>query len=141
MGAPCIVIVEDDPALQTLLQDALADEGYATASWHRGEGAHELIRHVQPNLVILDLWLEHPDAGSMVLGMLAIDPATQHIPVIICTAVQQLPPAQMEYLDAQEYVLLEKPFLLDDLLTQVQRCCPIAAAHERDAHDSTTSSE
>ena len=126
MHIPTVAIIEDDPAMQALLQDALADEGYTTISWYRGEGAHELIHQAQPDLVILDLWLEHRDAGGMVLGLLAIDPATQHIPVIVCAAFQQLPPDKMALLDAHAYVMLEKPFVLDDLLTHVQRCIPIA---------------
>jgi CheY-like chemotaxis protein len=120
------VIVEDDPDTQALLQDTLTHHGYTTTSAYRSEGVHELIRQVQPDLVILDLWLEHQHAGSMVLGMLAIDPATQHIPVIVCTAFRQLLPAQLDHLDAQGYVLLEKPFTRDDLLGHVQRCVPIA---------------
>jgi len=75
---------------------------------------------VQPDLVILDLWLEHPGAGGMVLGLLAVDPTTRHLPVIVCTAFRQLLPAQVAHFQAEGYVLLEKPFDLAVLLAHVR---------------------
>jgi CheY-like chemotaxis protein len=117
---PLICIIEDDAALQQLLHEVLLAEGYQTVGWDRGDGAFEFLRMVQPDVVILDLWLEHPDAGSMVLGLLTVDPATQHIPIIVCSAHQQLLRAQATQLHAQGYVLLEKPYAMEDLLAQVR---------------------
>ncbi len=117
---PLICIIEDDAALQQLLHEVLLAEGYETVGWDRGEGAFEFLRMVQPDLVILDLWLEHPDAGRMVLELLTVDPATQHLPVIVCSAHQQLLRAQANHLHAQGYVLLEKPYAMDDLLAQIR---------------------
>jgi len=94
--------------------------GYQTVGWDRGDGAFEFLRMVQPDVVILDLWLEHPDAGSMVLGLLTVDPATQDIPIIVCSAHQQLLRAQATQVQAQGYVLLEKPYAMEDLLAQVR---------------------
>ncbi len=117
---PLIGIIEDDVALQQLLHEVLLADGYQTVGWDRGDGAFEFLRMVQPDLILLDLWLEHPDAGSMVLGLLMVDPATRHIPVIVCSAHQQLLRAQATHLHAQGYVLLEKPCAMEDLLAQVR---------------------
>ncbi len=84
------MVVEDDTAFQDLLDTVLTAEGYTVFRWTQGAGADTFIRTVQPDLVILDLWLEHPQAGSMVLGLLMVDPATRYIPVIICSAYRQL---------------------------------------------------
>jgi len=131
MHRPVIAIIEDDPALQALLQDALSDEGYTTISWRGSAGAHEVLRQAQPDLIILDLWLEHPQAGSMVLGLLAVDPATRHLPVIVCSGAHHLLAAQAVHLAAQGYVIVEKPFDLEALLRQVAHCvhrsCPLGA--------------
>jgi CheY-like chemotaxis protein len=116
-----IVIVDDDEGTQLMLADVLHPAGYTTMSWTRGAGAYEHIRRLQPDLVILDLWLEHPQAGSMVLGLLMTDPATQHIPVIICSAYRQFLGYQEAQLQAQGYVLLDKPYRVDTLLTAIQR--------------------
>ena len=56
--------------------------------------------------MILDLWLEHPQAGSMVLGLLMADPATRYIPVIICSAYRQLLGDQEAQLRTHGYLTL-----------------------------------
>ncbi len=117
---PLICIIEDDAPLQQLLHEVLLEDGYQTVGWDRGDGAFEFLRMVQPDLVLLDLWLEHPDAGRMVLGLLRVDPATQHIPVIVCSAHRQLLRAQASYVPAQGYVLLEKPFAMEELLAHIR---------------------
>jgi CheY-like chemotaxis protein len=120
MYKPLIVVVDDDPALQQVVQDLLEDEGYEILLWSRGAGAHELIREAQPALVILDLWLEHPSAGGMVLALLELDEATKHIPVIVCSGYMQLFRDQQSLLRGKGYVLLEKPFAVEALLAHVQ---------------------
>ena len=116
-----IVIVDDDEGTQAMLADVLHAAGYTTTSWTRGAGAYEYIRRLQPDLVILDLWLEHPQAGSMVLGLLMTDPSTQQLPVIICSAYRQFLGYQEAQVQAQGYILLDKPYRVDTLLTAIAR--------------------
>ena len=68
---------------------------------------------------ILDLWLEHPHAGSMVLGCLMTDPATQHLPVIISSAYRQLLDAEAAHLQARGYLIVDKPYRIGELLAAV----------------------
>ncbi len=68
MTPPTIVIIEDDPAILMVLEMMLQRAGYTTIGWMTGTDAHQLIQQAQPDLVILDLTLEHPHAGEMVLG-------------------------------------------------------------------------
>ena len=120
MHKPLIVVVDDDPALQQVVHDLLEDEGYETLPWAQGAGAYELIREAHPALVILDLWLEHPSAGGMVLALLELDEATSRIPVIVCSGYMQLFRDQQSLLRGKGYVLLEKPFAVETLLAHVQ---------------------
>ncbi len=117
---PRIVIVEDDTDILDMLTLAFTDAGYTVLPWTQGADAHPFIRDAQPDLVILDLWLEHPQAGSMVLGLLMIDPATQHLPVIISSAYRQLLDAQEAHLRAHGYVIVDKPYRIEALLAAVQ---------------------
>jgi DNA-binding response OmpR family regulator len=117
---PRIVVVEDDTDILEMLTLALTDAGYTVLPWTQGAGADTFIRDAQPDLVMLDLWLEHPQAGSMVLGLLMIDPTTQQIPVIISSAYRQLLGDQEAHLRTRGYVLMDKPYRLDDLLAAVQ---------------------
>jgi DNA-binding response OmpR family regulator len=112
---PHIVVVEDDATLQELLATVLTDAGYTVVPWTQGAGAYEFIRLVQPDLVILDLWLEHAQAGSMVLGLLMVDPLLQHLPLIICSAYRQLLDAQAVHLRTHGYVILNKPYRMEEL--------------------------
>ncbi len=128
-----IVVIDDDRAILALLDTVLREAGYHAIAWDLAQDAHELIRMVQPDLVILDLWLEHPGAGGMVLGLLAVDPTTRHLPVIVCTAFRQLLPAQVAHFQAEGYVLLEKPFDLAGLLAHVQRLLEVAKRTEQAA--------
>lgn len=114
-----IVVVEDDDAFQELLDTVLTAAGYTVLRWTQGAGADAFIRDVQPDLVILDLWLEHPQAGSMVLGLLMVDPATRYIPVLICSAYRQLLGDQEAQLRTHGYLILDKPYQIEELLVHV----------------------
>ncbi len=115
-----IVVVEDDAAFQDLLDMVLTAEGYTVLRWTQGAGADAFIRDIQPDLVILDLWLEHPQAGSMVLDLLMGDPATRYIPVIICSAYRQLLGEQEAQLRTHGYLMLDKPYQIEMLVEQVR---------------------
>ncbi len=119
---PHIVVVEDDATLQELLATVLTDAGYTVHPWTQGAGAYEFIQLVQPDLVIVDLWLEHAQAGSMVLDLIMVDPSLPHLPhlpLIVCSAYRQLLDAQADYLRAQGYVILDKPYQVEELLAAV----------------------
>jgi DNA-binding response OmpR family regulator len=120
LAAPRIVVVEDDTDMLELLTLAFTDAGYTVVPWTQGAGAYEFIRNAQPDLVILDLWLEHPQAGSMVLGLLMIDPTTQQIPVIISSAYRQLLDAEAAHLRTRGYAIVDKPYRIEELLAAVQ---------------------
>jgi DNA-binding response OmpR family regulator len=111
--------VEDDAEIQELLDTMLTAEGYTVVRWTQGAGADAFIRDIQPDLVILDLWLEHPQAGSMVLGLLMVDPATRYIPVLICSAYRQLLGDQEAQLRTHGYLILDKPYQIEELVAQV----------------------
>ena len=120
MTTPLIAVVEDDVDIHEFLADVLTKAGYRTLFWDRGAGTYEAIRHAQPHLIILDLWLEHREMGSMVLGMLMVDPATKAIPIIVCTAFQQLLGDQVAQLQERGYPVLEKPYRVEMLLAHIQ---------------------
>src|SRR3712207_118788 len=126
--------------MRVFLGTLLHQEGYRTDAWERGEDAHEFIRRVQPDLVILDLWLEHRDTSSMVLGMLAVDPATQHIPVIVCTAFRQLLPNHVAHITAQEYVVLRSPLTSRSSSATSSTCYPSTPRSVASDHVGTCSS-
>ncbi len=120
MARPTIAVVNDDPAFLELMQDLLTDERYSTILLHEGNGAYEAIRQQRPDLVILDLRLEHPEAGWKTLELVRLDPETTDIPVIICSADTRALRDKEGWLRDRDVKILEKPFNLDDLLEMVK---------------------
>ena len=80
--------------------------------------------------MILDLWLESQEAGGMVLGMLELDPVTQDIPVIVCSAHRDLLEQRAPYLQAKGHRVLTKPFTPEQLLAAVGDTLGQAVARE-----------
>lgn len=88
MDAPNkILIVDDEPRNCKLLEVLLSHEGYRTSSAYSGEQALDMIKHEQPDLILLDVMMSGMN-GFQVAGKLKSDPATQQIPIIIVTALE-----------------------------------------------------
>ena len=119
MAKPLIAVVNDDTLFLELMHDLLTQEGYRTAIWKEGDKAYEMIREHRPLLVFLDIRMERPDTGWMVLELMRLDPETAHIPVIVCSADTQRIREKEAYLREKGCDVLEKPFLLEDLLEKV----------------------
>lgn len=109
VASPTIAIIEDDLGLIQMLELLLTEEGYRVITCTNGQKAHALIRQTLPDVILLDLRLETPDAGGMVLGLLELDPMTQQIPVIVCSADTQALRRWSLLLQERKYIVLEKP--------------------------------
>lgn len=119
IAAPLIAIIEDDQETRDMLRILLQGANYRTVICTSGRNAFATIHKTRPDLVILDLWLEDRDAGGMILGLLELDPATRHIPVLICSAHVARLRHEHGWLLEKSYTLLQKPFSIDDFLTTV----------------------
>lgn len=117
---PVVALVEDDSATITVITDLLITGGFLTFHWRQGNGAHELIKERQPQAVILDIRLEYQRAGSDVLDRLRDDPATRAIPIIVCTGDEDFLQENKTRLREQRCAVVQKPFTLDHLLTEIK---------------------
>ena len=85
--APLLLIVEDDPDLQQLLQHWLGEE-YRIMLSASIRGGVALAREELPDLVLCDLML--PDGeGYRLLEELKQGTETSHIPIVICSAMSE----------------------------------------------------
>lgn len=82
---PKILIVEDEPALVTLLRYNLEREGYAVSEASDGEKALLRISEDKPDLVVLD-WMLPLLSGIEVCRRLRRAPETRTLPVLMLTA-------------------------------------------------------
>ena len=80
-----ILVVEDEPDTAELLELHLQNEGYRVTVAADGEQALSKLHKLMPDLVILDLMIPEID-GLEVCKFIRKDPATESLPVMMCTA-------------------------------------------------------
>jgi two-component system cell cycle response regulator len=81
-----ILIVDDVPANTRLLEAKLSAEYYQVAAAEDGYEALRLAQSWQPDLILLDIMMPEMD-GYETCRRLKADPITQHIPVMMVTAL------------------------------------------------------
>ena len=118
-NAPLVAIVEADRAVRELLRNFLNEEGYDVVSCASAPTAPSIIRQVNADLVLLNLWLEKRDDGWQVLERLQRDVTTATLPVIVLTTGTNALGKQQS-LDVQpQWQEISMPFNLDDLLDKI----------------------
>jgi len=120
---PKVLVVDDDPLTQRVLQHYLERAGYQMIGAINGREAIRLARHELPQLIILDVMMPDID-GWTVLRRLKKTEATKVIPVILLSGNADLM-ASEESLRSGATQLLVKPISPDQLLNVIRRLIPI----------------
>lgn len=119
MSSKTVLIVEDDSASLDIFETILRHGGYEVVAAQNGADGLRRARELRPDAVVVDIGL--PDVpGFGVLGELTEDPATDHIPLIVCT-VHVFEHDQLRARRAGADVFLMKPVDPRDLLEAVDR--------------------
>ena len=88
-----ILIVEDEPALRSLLAELLSSRGYRVAMSENGEAAVTYLNSNRaPRLILLDLMMPVMNGWELRDSMLA-NPKWREIPVAILSALDDVPRA------------------------------------------------
>lgn len=113
-----LLLVEDDPAVQELLQVNLSKDGWVITTADSGETALLKVAELVPDLIVLDLMLPGMD-GKQVCQQVRRYPKTSMIPIIMMSALSQDADvvAGLE-MGADDYVT--KPFNLEVLRARIQ---------------------
>jgi two-component system phosphate regulon response regulator PhoB len=113
-----VLVVEDDKAIQELLDFWLRQSGYAVVQAFSAEQALESIRAELPDVVVLD-WMLPGVSGISLAQRLRADRRTQALPIIMVTARGDEPDklAGLEH-GADDYVT--KPFSPKELLARIK---------------------
>ncbi|HEX5165059.1 MAG TPA: response regulator [Thermomicrobiales bacterium] len=114
-----IAVVNDDTTFLELMEALLSDEGYQTSLMKVTGEAFERIRAIQPDLVIIDIWMQRADNGWEVLNLIRLDPSTAQIPAIVSSTDVRDLEAKAELLRSLNCDVLPKPFNLQNLLDKV----------------------
>ncbi|MFO0577830.1 MAG: response regulator transcription factor [Polyangia bacterium] len=122
-----ILVIEDEPDLQQVLEYNLTRAGHSVRCAGRGSDGLRLAQEQPPDLVLLDVML--PDlSGTQVCGALKADPRTKHVPVVMVSARgEEIDRIVGFELGADDYVV--KPFSVRELLLRIQAVLRRAELH------------
>jgi DNA-binding response OmpR family regulator len=111
-----VLIIEDETAMRTALQDVLAAEGYRVLA--AGDGAAGLQRAIdeKPDLILLDIMMPKLDGYAVCAELRRL---SNPVPVLMLTAKGQVED-RVTGLDAGADDYLVKPFSTDELLARVR---------------------
>lgn len=110
-----VLIVEDDAAIATMLQEVLEMEGYTALATFDGRAALQLVPQVQPDLILSDIAMPQMDGYELYAAVRTL-PQLAATPIILMTAWHNpaLPAAPTNV------TLLQKPLLPDVLLQTIR---------------------
>ena len=111
MAQPIVLVVEDEPAVRTLLSLVLETRDYRVITAEDGAEALALVQTDQPDAIVLDMMLPNVD-GWAVLETLGRDAQADRIPIIAMSAGASRADASLNGVTA----FLSKPFDVQGLL-------------------------
>jgi CheY-like chemotaxis protein len=120
MTGKTIVVVEDEPYIRHIISRKLQGAGYAVHTACDGAEGLDLVRDLQPSLLITDLKMPYMD-GLEVCAACRQDPRTQRIPIIMVTgSVITTAQIQPKIKALGNTMCISKPFSPRQLLRKVQ---------------------
>ena len=111
-----ILVVNDTEEILDLFRTILEGMGHAMTAWSFSPDDLAKVTQIQPDLVILDVLVGPTELqGWALLQKLRMSPATQDIPVIVCSAATNWVREQEGWLAAKGVKVVLKPFGVNDL--------------------------
>jgi twitching motility two-component system response regulator PilH len=84
-----ILVVDDSPIERLVLTELLSKAGYSVITADCGERAIEVAKQEIPDLILMDVVMPGIN-GYQATRTIAREPATRHIPIIMCTSKGQV---------------------------------------------------
>ncbi|MFP4441063.1 MAG: response regulator [Chloroflexaceae bacterium] len=112
-----IFIMDDDLALQKVIEFALRNEGYEVVLASDGQDGMQKLESLSPDLVLSDIMMPNMD-GVEVFEHIQERLQDDGIPIIIMTALSRKP--WFADLEAEGAVIIHKPFEVDYLLELIK---------------------
>lgn len=118
INTPRLLVVDDEPEIRRLVSEILEDEGYEVAMAEDAYTARQLKTAINPNLILLDIWMPDTDGITLLKEWVAEDSLT--CPVVMMSGHGSVESAvEATRLGAYDY--LEKPLSMAKLLLIVER--------------------
>lgn len=111
MAASSILVIGDNAHFCYLMKRYIRKSAHRSLLIHPGPGAYTAIHQEKPAAIILEIALPGNE-GWEILHSLKTDPATCHIPVVICSWRDEIKLSQIEEANA----FLHMPILYEEFL-------------------------
>jgi DNA-binding NtrC family response regulator len=123
-----ILVVDDEPDIRFLLKDILEDEGYIVDVAEHAMAANEIRQVVNPDLVLLDIWMPQVDGVTLLKQWKAS--GDDHCPVVMMSGHGTVETAvEATRYGAVDFV--EKPLSMAKLLSTVKSALSSSAYGDR----------
>lgn len=129
-GQTKLLIVEDDPAISSMLRRGLTFEGYDVTHVTSGTDALTFLRTNTPDLIVLDIMLPGMNGFEVCRR---IRNAGETMPILMLTARDEVTD-RVTGLDAGADDYLVKPFAFEELLARTRA---LLRRHQGSAHEDT----
>ncbi|WP_376797553.1 response regulator [Thermogemmatispora sp.] len=133
-----ISLLEDDSAIQEMLQLVLQDEGYSVTIYPTAEACLNALQGAtqnqapSPDLLIVDWLLPGLVSGIEVIQQVRSLPQYRSLPIILTTAATLTEPEDAQLQELQ-VTLLEKPFAIDEVVRLIRDLTQRHSPSERQA--------
>ena len=111
-----VLVIDDDPAITSLLKRGLSYEGFTVEVASTGEAGLAMARERPPDLVVLDIMMPGMNGLEVLRRLRAAD---NRLPVLMLTA-KDAPADQVQGLEAGADDYVVKPFTFEVLLARVR---------------------
>jgi len=115
--AKTIFVMDDDLALQMVLEIALRASGYDVVLANNGVDGLQMLQTVTPDLIISDIMMPQMD-GVETFNRLRERLQDEGIPILILTALNRKP--WFSELEDEGAVIMQKPFDIDHLMSLIR---------------------
>ena len=122
-----VVCIEDEPEMIELMRLIVQRHGMEFFSARGGLKGIEIVKEVQPDLVLLDLMMPGMD-GWTVFDRLRGDPNTARVPIIIVTARAYHDPRVAEMRASNTGTLVTKPFAPAQLIEAIDHLLQLSSS-------------
>ncbi len=119
-----VLVIDDDPDFVLSTTAALKAAGYEVAECLEAAAALDAVHRVRPDLLILDVMMEHGAAGFQIAQQLRREPDFARLPILMVTAIHQTtklhfsPDTDGDFLPVNEF--LDKPVAPEKLVERVK---------------------
>lgn len=114
-----ILVIEDEPSVQTLLRKQLTANGFVVTVANDGLDGLVKLETLRPQLILCDMMMPNLDGVEFVRAIKQHS-ETQRIPVIFLTAKTD-PRSMIDGINVGARFYVTKPFQIDDLLNKIKK--------------------